>query len=186
VLISRDLLGPPDWVDRAIPVNQTRSEVRHDPPVSANPPLYRQMEIQAASFYALAPHWTPFEGVPKLEWPLPSPGKNELRSLKHLCGYSVVTSDGSQAGRADDFVANNDDWQIQMLAIHLADDPIDRTVAIDIHAVSDIAYDDSVIHLEMDRAHLSDAPIYNPLILGNPAFQEEVAGHFGALMQHVG
>lgn len=185
VLIAGEFVGPPDWVDRTIAVNQTRSEIRHDPPVRSAPPLYREMEIRAANFYELAPHWTPYEGMPKLEWPLPAPGKVELRSLKHLTGYTIVTSDGDTAGRVEDFVADDTDWRIRMLAVRLPDDPFDRTVAVDVRTVSDIAFEERVVRLDMDHAHLSQAPVYNPLSLGNPAFEEEVTTHFSSQLQHI-
>ena len=173
VLIARELLGAPDWVDRAIAVHQSRDEIRQDPRIGTDPPLYREMERGEQNFAEIAPHWTPLSGIPLPQWPLRSPRPVELRSLRHLTGYSVESSTGERVGRVADFVAADEDWHIRLLVVDMDHAGMKRDVAIDIDTVSEILFEARTIRLTVDSAFLHDAPHYNPIRLRDPHFAEE-------------
>ncbi len=177
VLIDREQLGAADWVNRSVVVRLGREEIRHAPRISRDPPLYRRLEEQKAGFYMWAAHWTPYSGMPEPEWKEGPIGHVELRSLRHLLGgYRVVSHEGELLGCPTDFLADDDDWRIQLMVIER--EGVKEQVALPVDIITHVLYPAHRMEVNVDADQLFDAPRHDTLQLRNPHYCGEVRAHF--------
>lgn len=63
VVLPEKLLGPPDWSNRSIPVELTRSEVEQAPPIEEREPISRRHETGLLQYFRLDPYWIRVRGA---------------------------------------------------------------------------------------------------------------------------
>ncbi|HNR35945.1 MAG TPA: hypothetical protein PKO36_12245 [Candidatus Hydrogenedentes bacterium] len=180
VLISADKIVHVEWRDMALCVNLTRTEIGHSPLISADPPIYKQIEEQMREYSAWVSHWTPLSGMPEPE-PAPHrrPGSNR-QSFKHLLGYQIDTLDGHAARLADLFV-DDGTWRVRALAVEMGRQ---EQAIILTECIRSIVCERRVICLEIDRAGLVSAPVHNPFLADDDTLEERLKAHYARTLQH--
>ncbi len=181
VLIPIEELGPPDGAACTIPVNKSCAELRSYPAVSADPPVFYQIQEHARNFYTWAAQWTPLSGQPEPE-PVfcPIPGSTR-QSLKHLLGYEIWTTDG-KAGVLSDLFADPETMNIRAIA---TDAGQDKRILVLVDFIRSISCDRRSIYLEIDRAGLVGAPEFDPLRFDDLTVEERLQAHYIRTLQHV-
>jgi hypothetical protein len=181
VLIPAEKIGKPDWDASTLSVNQTRYEIGHAPLISADPPIYLQIQEQARDYCTWATHWTPFSGMPE---PEPAfhrrPGSNR-QSLEHLLGYEVDTMDG-QASYLTDLFVDDVTWQVRSIATNASPG---KQILILVDCIRSISCEHQTIYLEIDRAGLIGAPVYDQLAADDATLEERLKAHYARVLQHV-
>jgi hypothetical protein len=177
VLIEARLLEHVDWPDRAIRVRQSRDQIKHDPSIRVDPPIYRQVEEQAKSFYVWAAHWVPMHGVPEPNPDFRPPEGARLRSLNHLLEYPVCDLDG-EIGRIDDFLVDEEDWQIGFVVLNLNWTIPGKYIMVPVDRIRDIAFEQKTLTLDTVRTDLKDAPEYRGPHLVDATIEEQVRSYF--------
>ena len=161
VLIEPKAIGRPDWVDQTLTVFHTMQDVRQAPKLATDPPLYKQVYDRTVNFNGYIPHWAPITDAPELDTNFVPSGPVQLRSLNHLLGYRVH-AENELVGRVHDFLAD-DDWNIRAMVARLELFIGERYVAVDTHDVTEIAFADQFVRLDVPRPMLETAPEYDPL-----------------------
>ncbi len=177
VLLEPSKLGPVDWVSRAIRIRQTRDEIRHDPSLRTDLPLYRRVEEKALNYYAWAPHWTPFSGMPEPDPDFRPDEECILRSRNHLAGYHVLARDG-EAGRLEDFILDDTTWEVRMAVVRIGDRGERRSVLVPVGHIEEISFDQRSIQLDFAKAALSNGPVFDPIRLSDPHLEKTVRAHY--------
>ncbi|MCX5768967.1 MAG: hypothetical protein NTZ09_01645 [Candidatus Hydrogenedentes bacterium] len=181
ILIPAAELGPPEGATCSVRVQKTCAQLRRYPPVSADPPIYYQIQQQAANFFAWAAQWTPFSGQPEPD-PVfrPIPGSTR-QSLRHLLGSHIETTDGD-AGLLYDLFIDPDTLCIRAIGTHAGEG---KRVLVLTEFIRSISCDRRVILLEIDRAGLVSAPEFDPLRFDDFGLEERLKAHYTRTLQHV-
>jgi hypothetical protein len=123
-----------DWATRRFHLALTRDKVKHSPSVDTDKPVSRQHERSFFDYYGYPYYWgNPglwgANGSPgllaaeRLYEVLPDPealsGDIHLRSAREICGYHIRTTDAS-AGHIEDFIIDDETWEIRYLVIDTA------------------------------------------------------------------
>lgn len=135
VLIAPQALRGNSWESGLFPVNLTREQVRHSPATDTARPVSRQHEVELTDYYGWDPYWgsaflpgrvwgvipsTPVIAPTLIEEP-ETRGKTgddpHLRSCRSVTGYHIHAADG-EIGRVEDFLLDDQTWQISYLVVH--------------------------------------------------------------------
>jgi uncharacterized protein YrrD len=134
VLISRKALIQHSWESGIFPVNLTQEQVRNSPDVDTVEPVSRQQEEELAAYYSWEPYWgtgfypgetvgiiptTPvFDPGSVIDQDTTKPaGDPHLRSCRELRSYHLDAL-GEQIGHVDDFLMDDETWQITHLIVN--------------------------------------------------------------------
>ena len=128
VLISPHALTAVDRQARTVSIHLTKKKIAESPSLDSDKPVSKQFEESYYVYYGWPMYWSgPFMwgAYPYL---LPGPGKvrevdgrhdawdPNLRSTRHVTGFTVVASDG-EIGHVDDFVIDDETWAIRYLVV---------------------------------------------------------------------
>ena len=97
-------------------------------------------------------------------------GSPNLRSAKELFGYGIQARDGV-AGHVEDFIINNDDWTIQMVAIDTRNWLPGNKVLLTPSWIEIVRWSEAKVHVNLNRETIADAPAYDPTILVSQAHE---------------
>jgi hypothetical protein len=181
VLVSPVSLRRPDWSRRSFEVAVTRSQIEAGPTADLHQPVSRQYETAYASYYGYSPYWSA-PGV----WPAAAyPGMyadppvayardaaerdamtaqatggaedRHLRSVREVTGYHLRAEDG-EIGHVDDFLADEDRWQIRYLDVDTSNWIGGRSVAIPRRSLARINWADRTLGVRLTRAQVEHSP----------------------------
>lgn len=93
-------------------------------------------------------------------------------------GSSVVDRNGDDVGKVDDLVIDPDERRVRFLQVGSGGflGVGEQKVLIPVDAVENI---DDVVHIEKDRAHVAGAPEYDPKLIQDPKYYDDVYGYYG-------
>jgi hypothetical protein len=200
VLLPVSALGQPDQTLRQFPVNLTRQQVEHSPDIDTDLPVSRQLESHVYDYYGWAPYWsggflptsnaiaTPFVAPIFLsEAAPPAPGDAaieadegdpHLRSVAAITGYYIDAIDG-EIGHAEDFLVDDATWRIRYINVDTDNWWPGEYVLISPRSVREIGWSDRLIHLDVSRQKVKDAPLYDPKITVDGAYHEKFLTYYG-------
>lgn len=95
-------------------------------------------------------------------------------------GTHVVDRNGEDIGKVDDLVIDPDERRVRFLQVGSGGflGLGEQKILIPVDAVDSI---DDTVHIQKDRAHVAGAPRYDPKLVQEPAFYDDVYGHYGYL-----
>jgi hypothetical protein len=186
VLISPTAAGTPDWSQRVLPVNLTRDEVRHSPPVDPEEPVSREQELMLAQYYNWPLYWGAAgfsDGVfmatpPFLPANLPRPTRRQtsstldeqhhIRSVNDVRGYRLEADDG-EIGHIDDFLIDDEAWQVRSFIIDTRNWWPGRRVLVSPEAIFEVGWDEAKVFADVTREAVRRSPPYDPHHLAEAA-----------------
>ncbi len=177
VLVETNRVEGIDWVEQAIKVRMSKTDIRHSPGVDEAPPLFRELERRKVNFAMWAPHWLPASGVPEPNpdfMPEDDPG---TRSVGYMKGHRVLALDGD-VGKLSDFVMDDGLWRIRMLVVTTELDGHERDVLIPPEAMVSDSPVNHTVNLCLDRASVAEAPEYEKMTLGRPGLEQSLHEFF--------
>ena len=184
VLISPAMVGQPDWKEQVLPISLTVEQVKTSPEVDTDKPVSRQQEQAIAAAYAMMPHWVPDAVVPVPLTPrhpvLPEPAKGDahLRSAKHVTGYRIHASDGD-LGHVDDFIADDECWSIQYIAVATGEWLPGRKVLVAPRWIESISWDAREVTVNLSREGVKRSPEYDPTAPINREYEVRLYDYYG-------
>ena len=188
VLLPPVALGRPDTALSEIPVDLTRDKVKDSPEIETNQPVSRQQEASLYGYYGWAPYWGAgaMAGGAALAQPLPagdvaateSHGDPHLRSLREVVGYRVEARDG-RIGSIDDFLVDDDGWQVRYVAVDTGNWLPGRKVVLAPHWAGDVDWAGRTVHIDLTRERIREAPEYDPTAFVDRPYEERLHGHYG-------
>lgn len=176
VLIAPQALGGIDENERILHVQLTREQVEKSPSIDADKPVSRQFEEEYLRYFG----W-PFYWADPLMWgatavaPIPPrketggapPDEAEhrddphLRSILEVIGYRIHARDGD-IGHLEDFLIEDHDWAIRELVIDTRNWLPGKRVVVSPEWVRRISWEESRIHLGLDRNDIESLPEHHP------------------------
>jgi sporulation protein YlmC with PRC-barrel domain len=119
VLISPASVGAPDFEKRLLPVNLTKTQVRHSPDFNTDLPVSLQHEELLAQHYEWPQYWDglPFGSVVGMPLAAAEPvldtphGDPHLRSVAEVRGYDAW-SQTVKVGTVKEIIADSETWKI--------------------------------------------------------------------------
>jgi uncharacterized protein YrrD len=202
VLLAPAAVGGIDAGRREIVTGLSRRQVEDSPSVDSERPVSRQQELALHSYYGWDPYWTapplaggftPYWG-PAMPSAYPPPGEARiaeevaarerehadphLRSAREVEGYYVAARDGD-IGHVEDFLIDDRDWAIHLLAIDTRNWLPGRKVVISPSWLRAIDWGERKIEVDLTRQEIKDSPEYDPALVPDESYLERLAAHYG-------
>ncbi len=133
------------------------------------PDVYEDRTVMGA--FVWAPPRNPVREPPPEE----APSGPMLRSVRELCGYHILATDG-KIGHVDDFVIEQDGWKVRNLVVDTRNWLPGRRVLIAPEMTTGIEFRRRTISVSLDRQGVRSATPFDPNILGHPARAEALTG----------
>jgi uncharacterized protein YrrD len=173
VLVSPFSVSRIDWEEKKLCVNLTMDQVKNSPDISTDQPISRQKESEFHFYYDFPAYWggTALWGThmspagalldhdAEAEPPETGPGKHSshLRSTREVTGYRVYTVD-SDAGKAADFIFDQDTWAFRYLVIDTSHWLPGKKVVVPVKLVDRVIWSRSKVNVNIARDRLQYAP----------------------------
>lgn len=182
-LPSRDVLLPPRAIGHiddgreSIEVHLTKDKIKGAPDISSAPTVSRQLEHEYFAYYDWPAYWTglgaygvaPYnvgdlppsaERPVKTREPAAEAAEPRLRSVKELIGYHVEATDG-EIGHIDDFVVDDDSWEMRYLVVETRNWWPGKKVMIPPQTIEQISWDLKQVFLVISRDQVQNAPEFS-------------------------
>ena len=193
-------LGQPDRALRHFPVKLTMQQVKDSPDIDTDQPVSRQIEAHVYDYFGWDPYWggsflpmsnaiaTPF-GAPLYELGSsphdlartdvqPNEGDPHLRSIATITGYHIHASDG-EIGHVEDFLVDDAGWNIRYIKVDTRNWWPGQQVLISPFSVQEIDWAGKLMHINVSRQRIKDAPPYDPSITVDGAYEEKFLTYYG-------
>ena len=181
VLLPLSALGHPDRALRHFPVKLTMQQVKDSPDVDTDQPVSRQIEAHVYNSYGWDPYWgggyfpmrkrngdtgrgthlSAINPLPGRADPQPNKGDPHLRSIATITGYHIHASDG-EIGHVEDFLVDDAGWNIRYIKVDTRNWWPGERVLISPYSVREIDWSGRLVHINVNRQKVKDAPPYDP------------------------
>ena len=166
VLISRNALVHHTWESGIFPVNLSKEQVRESPDVDTVEPISRQQEEELAAYYSWEPYWGTgfFPGEPQgviPSTPMLDPNAiidretikkpaadRHLRSCRETRSYHIEAF-GGEIGRVDDFIMDDQTWQILYLVVNTHHSIGGKKVLVSVKHIQHIDWGNSKVVVDL-------------------------------------
>jgi len=175
-------------------------QVKDSPDVDTDLPVSRHIEAQVHDYFGCDPYWgdsflpisnamaTPF--VAPLYEPQstlhdlagadaqPNERDPHLRSVATVTGYHIDATDG-EIGHIEDFLVDDAGWSIRYIKVDTRNWWPGERVLISPRSVREIDWVGKLVHINVNRQRIKDAPPYDPSITVDGAFEEKFLTYCG-------
>jgi len=187
VLISPVSLIESDCTGSVLPVSITKEQVRNSPGIATDQPVSRQNEEAYMNYYGYPYYWGgtgmwgggmyPYAMLPgyaglgraEREREIEAELRGErirhrnddphLRSCKAVAGYHIQANDG-EIGHVVDYLIDERTWAICYLVVDTSNWWMGQKVLIAPHWISGIHWPDKTVSVDLSRAAVQTAPMY--------------------------
>ena len=108
----------------------------------------------------------------------PNGGDPHLRSLATVTGYHIHASDG-EIGHVEDFLVDVAGWSIRYIKVDTRNWWPGERVLISPRSVREIDWAGKLLHINVSRQWIKDAPPYDPSITVDGAYEEKFLTYYG-------
>lgn len=191
VIISPISFSEVEWPTQIFHLTLTKEKVENSPTVDTQRPVSRQHEEDFNNYYAYPHYWTYPDvlgagaalGLQAAEgWSKPPRsrklGDTHLRSAKEVQGYNIQATDDS-IGHIDDFIVEDDDWEIRYLVIDTSNWWLGKKVLVAPGWANRISWEERSVHVGMSRQAVKDSPEWDPVTIINREYEAWLHEHYG-------
>jgi hypothetical protein len=180
VLLSTACLGNPDWEAKLFPVGLTREQVKKSPPISADEPVSRQMEIDLHGYYGWPPYWHggAYIAAAQLQAKQESNGDPHLRSTREVIGYHIHATDG-EIGHVDDFVVDDEAWTIRYMVVDTRNWLPGKKVLVAPQWAASVDWVGRQVSVDLDRDTIKGGPEFDPSLPVNREYEVRLYDYYG-------
>ena len=193
ILLPLSALGQPDRALRHFPIKLTMQQVKDSPDVNTDLPVSRQIEARIHDYFvywtgSFPANWS--SSFPAMSSAMATPfvaplyepqstshdlagsdaqtneGDPHLRSIAAITGCHIHASDG-KIGHVEDFLVNDAGWNIRYIKVDTRNWWPGERVLISPYSVREIDWLGRLVHVNVSRQEVKNAPPYNPSITGN-------------------
>jgi hypothetical protein len=163
-------------------------------------PVSRQIEAQVHDYFGWDPYWsgsfpamsnamaTPFVAPLYGQQSIPNDladtdaqtneGDPDLRSMAAITGCHIYASDG-EIGHVEDFLVDDAGWNIRYIKVDTRNWWPGQQVLISPFSVKEIDWAGKLMHIDVSRQRIKDAPPYDPSITVDGAYEEKFLTYYG-------
>jgi hypothetical protein len=178
VLISPISLSDIDWHNRHIRVGLTKQQIKNSPDADCAKPISRRYETEFNAYYGYPYYWSTSGVWPGALYPsqlargpaadrVRAPEERQtqleeshLRSVHEVKGYHIAAADGD-AGHVDDFVVDDQSWEIPYFVVDTSNWPGGRAVLMPTDIITDISWHPSLVHVSATREDIREARVFD-------------------------
>jgi hypothetical protein len=185
VLIPLHALTGANWPGEALKVDLTKQQVKDSPGIDTAKPVSRQHESDLYNHYGYPYYWSgpytwgqavlpalfekkPFEDPDRQRTRIRMEKRGEdphLRSFNEVTGYRIMALD-DKAGHVEDFLLDDQDWSIQLIAVDTREWLPGKSVLISPERIRDVSWHDREVTVDISREEVEASPEFDP---ANPA-----------------
>jgi hypothetical protein len=193
VLIPPEALGEPSWEERRFPVDLTKEEIRHAPPLDEDAPVSRRYEEDLFEYHGWAFYWTvgvpwgPRLGAttdPESDTPLQreideAQGTfSDLRSERELVGYEVDGAD-RKVGHIVDLIVDDTSWRVRYVVVDTGSWLSGRHVLIPPTWLTSFDWASRRVRTELRSEAIEGSPKYDPSAPVNREYEIALYDYYG-------
>jgi uncharacterized protein YrrD len=183
VLVPINAVVGAGWPEENIQVKLTKEQIQNSPGIDTDKPVSRQHEADAYKHYGYPDYWSgpylwgravfptlfedkPFEDQERQDrrqrMEQKGAGANpHLRSSKEVNGYTVQATDDT-VGHIEDFLFDDKDWSIQLVAVDTANWLPGKEVLISPQRIGRVSWEDNKVFVDLSRDAVENSPEYDP------------------------
>jgi hypothetical protein len=189
VLISPEAVVASDPADEILTINLTANQIQASPDIDIKSPITLQQETELRSYYgwpaldvprdASLTQYRGLDPAPTLEESDENnPSEvaeeaNRLQGVNRVLKYAVHARDG-EAGQAEDFLIDNENWTLQYLVVDTGSWLSGRKVLVSPSYVYQIDGAESVVHVDLNQETVKNSPEYDLESSASQEFEESV------------
>lgn len=183
VLISPYALREVTREEKNIYVKLTKKQVEDGPSVDADKPVTRQFEEDYYHFFGWPVYWNGssiLENAGKNTEQQPDTGRTwnpNLRGTKYVIGYKVYAEEG-EMGRVEDFIIDDETWEIRYLVISLGKWFADKKVLVSPRWIESINLDELKVNVNLKMNEVKESPEYTPETMPDRDYEEKLHLHY--------
>jgi len=194
VLISPISFRRAEWSTRSFHVALTMEKVKNSPSVDVDKPVSRQHEQDYYRYYGYPYYWGytgiwgmgAFPGLlgagrwneAPVERARAGSGDVHLRSAREVRGYQVQGSDDA-IGQVDDFVIDDDTWEVRYLVIDTSPWWFGKKVLIAPHWATHISWSESKVHIDLSKQQIKNSPEWDANAAVNREYETRLYDYYG-------
>ena len=194
VLISPISFRRAEWSTRSIHVALTMEKVKNSPSVDVDKPVSRQHEQDYYRYYGYPYYWGytgiwgmgAFPGLlgagrwneAPVERSQAGSGDVHLRSAREVRGYHVQGSDDA-IGRVDDFIVDDETWEVRYLVIDTSPWWFGKKVLIAPHWATRISWSESKVHVDLSKQKIKSSPEWDANAAVNREYETRLYDYYG-------
>ena len=170
VLISPVALPKEDMANRLFHVNLTKEQVQGSPNIDTDKPVSRQQEAMLNQHHFWQNYWGSGSYGGEMSIPNARPVRvkaidrdpNEdihLQSIMQVGGYAIHASDG-EIGHVNDFIIDDQTWQLLYLVVDTHDWLGGKKVLIDVNHVLSISFISLRVSIDISKAEIKESRLF--------------------------
>ena len=197
VLISPEAILKPDWENKILPVNLTRSQVKNSPDIDRAKPISRQEEEKLFAYYPWQSYYdaglysdgigmmgtfplTPVvnENTEQEEVGKEPEVKTHLRSTHELRGYIIHATDG-EIGKISDFIFNEQTWQINFIVVKTGNLFSGKKVLVSPSWIKEVKWNLQEVIVNVSVEAVKNSPVYDSSKPIEDDYSKGLHDHYG-------
>jgi uncharacterized protein YrrD len=181
VLLSPKSVLAEEWERNALRVDLTMQQIRNSPSIDTAKPVERQHEEEFNTYYGFPYYWAgPHRGsavYPGVVEKKPLDATDmlvirrrmeeerihsdlHLRSCSDVVGYHIHATD-KQIGHVEDFLFDESDWSIQLMAVDTRKWLLGKHVLISPRQIERVSWEDRTVFVSATRDQVEHSPEYD-------------------------
>ena len=189
VLISPYALLAVNADHENVVANLTKKQIENSPSLDSDKPVSRQFENEYYGYYGWPAYWYgPYSWgyAPGLErdsakWEQFNTGgkawDHHLRSSHEVTGYSIQAEDG-EIGRVDDFVIDDETWEIRYLIVNTSNWWAGKKVLIAPIWIERVSWSDRKVVIDLTRETIKLSPEFTEKALITREYESNLHEHY--------
>lgn len=205
VIVPSSALSALDPKQAECRINLSMQQIKDSPEVDTLRPVSQQMEASIYGHYGYKPYWNDgsgFGGIgylggfgfsdgfgnempPSSEWSgevatAKAKRQNDdvhLRSINEVTGYHIEATDG-QIGHIEDFLVEDADWSIRYVVADTRNWWPGKKVLISPRSVKDVDWAVKMVHVDVKRKKIKDAPAYDEFVTIDQEYQSQFLRYY--------
>jgi hypothetical protein len=180
VLLSTTTLGAPDWEARVFPVRLTMEQVEKSPPISADEPVSRQMEVDLHGYYSWPPYWNAaaYVAAAQANADKKRRGDPHLRSTREVIGYHIHATD-EQIGHVDDFIVEDEAWVMRYMVVDTRNWLPGKKVLVAPQWTASVDWVGRQVNVDLDKETIEKGPEFDPSLPVNREYEVRLYDYYG-------
>jgi sporulation protein YlmC with PRC-barrel domain len=195
VLISPISFIKAEWSTGRFHLALTKNKINDSPNIDLDRPVSRQHEREYYRYYGYPYYWgygglwglAAYPGVlaagkwfeTASEHSKAPADSFHLRSAQEVRGYHIQGNDGAIVGHVEDFIVDDETWEVRYLVIDTSNWWFGKKVLVSPQWASRISWEERKVYVDMPRQAVKDSPQWDPTAAVNREYETRLYDYYG-------